>query len=49
MSRHDARHLLRLDGILDKPALCRLVVPQHPNVAVLGENTYGVPAAWLMG
>lgn len=49
VSRHDARHLLRLDGILDKPILCRLVVSQHPNVAVLGENTYGVPAAWLMG
>ena len=49
VSRYDARHLLRLDSILDKPVLCRLVVSQHQNIAILGENTYGVPMAWLLG
>ena len=49
VSRHDARHLLRIDDILDKPVLCRLVVSQHPNTTMLGDDVYGVPAAWLLG
>ena len=49
VSRHDARHLFALDEIVDKPVLCRLVVSQSPNVSVLGDCVYAVPASWLLG
>lgn len=49
VSRHDARHLMALDGILDKPVACRLVVAQSKSVESLGGNAFAVPAPWLLG
>lgn len=48
VSLHDARHLLAVDDILDKPVLCRLVVSQCPNPMRLGHDVFAVPAAWLL-
>ena len=49
VSRHDARHLMALDGILDKPVACRLVAAQSKSVESLGGNAYAVPVPWLLG
>ena len=49
VSRHDARHLMAIDGILDEPVACRLVVAQSKSVESLGGNAYAVPVPWLLG
>lgn len=49
VSPHDARHLVAVDDIFDRPILCRLVVSQSPNPVKMGRDVYAVPAAWLLG
>lgn len=49
VSRHDARHLLAIDSILDKPVLCRMVVSNSPHVLQFTPDTFAIPAAWLLG
>lgn len=49
VSSADARHLRRLDTILDKPILGSLVLSNDPHIRNLGEGITAVPAGWALG
>ncbi len=44
----DARHLRGLEPILDKPILGNLVISQDPVIRKFDEQTFALPAAWLL-
>ena len=48
-SASDARHLKRLEDILDKPVLHALLVSNDPQIRTLGDGITAVPAPWLLG
>jgi hypothetical protein len=45
----DARHLRRLEDILDKPLLGALVISNDGSIQDLGEGITGVPVVWALG
>ena len=49
VSHRDARHLRRLDEILDKPVLQALVLSNDPHIRDLGDGVMGIPAGWALG
>ena len=44
----DARHFRGLESILDKPILGHLVISQDPVIKTFDEQTFALPAAWLL-
>ena len=49
VSYGDARHLRRLNDILDKPVLHALVLSNDGRIQKLGEGITAVPIAWFLG
>lgn len=49
VSHGDARHLRRLDEILDKPVLQALVLSNDPHIRDLGDGVMGIPVGWALG
>lgn len=49
VSSADARHLRRLDTILDKPILGSLVLSNDPHIRDLGEGITALPVGWALG
>ena len=49
VSSADARHLRRLDTILDKPILGSLVLSNDPHSKDLGEDITALPVGWALG
>ena len=49
VSQRDARHLRRLDEILDKPVLQALVLSNDPHIRDLGDGVMGIPVGWALG
>ncbi len=49
VSQRDARHLRRLDEILDKPVLQALVLSNDPHIRDLGDGVMGIPTGWALG
>ena len=49
VSLRDARHLRRLQEILDKPVLQALVLSNDPHIRDLGDGVMGIPAGWALG
>ena len=45
----DARHLRRLEDILDKPLLGALVISNDGSIQDLGEGIMAVPVVWALG
>lgn len=48
VSHRDARHLRRLEEILDKPVLQALVLSNDPHIRDLGDGVMGLPAGWAL-
>ncbi len=48
VSQRDARHLRRLQEILDKPVLQALVLSNDPRIRDLGDGVMGIPAGWAL-
>ncbi|MCY3773990.1 MAG: hypothetical protein OXG98_18440 [Gemmatimonadetes bacterium] len=48
VSHKDARHLRRLEEILDKPVLQALVLSGDPHIRDLGDGVIGIPAGWAL-
>lgn len=48
VSHKDARHLRRLEEILDKPVLQALVLSGDPHIRDLGDGVMGIPAGWAL-
>jgi hypothetical protein len=46
---NDARHLKRLEDILDKPVLHSLLVSNDPRIQYLADGVTALPAPWLLG
>ena len=46
---NDARHLKRLEDILDKPVLHSLLVSNDPRIQRLADGVTALPAPWLLG
>ena len=49
VSTADARHLRRLNTILDKPILGSLVLSNDPHIRDLGEGIWALPVGWALG
>ncbi|MDE2728433.1 MAG: DUF4143 domain-containing protein [Gemmatimonadota bacterium] len=49
ISNTDARHLRRLNEILDKPVLQSLVLSNDPHIRDLGDGVIGIPVGWALG
>ena len=49
VSHTDARHLRRLEDILDKSVLQALVLSNDPHIRELGDGVTGLPAGWALG
>lgn len=49
VSSVDARHLRRLDSILDKPIQGSLVLSNDPHINDLGEGITALPVGWALG
>lgn len=49
VDRTDARHLVALDSLLDKPVLARWVVSNDKSARELQDGVLALPAAWLLG
>ncbi|MYA77938.1 MAG: ATP-binding protein [Gemmatimonadetes bacterium] len=49
VSNRDARHLRRLQEILDKPVLQALVLSNDSHIRDLGDGVMGIPAGWALG
>ena len=49
VSHTDARHLRRLEDILDKPVLQALVLSNDPHIRDLDDGVMGFPAGWALG
>ena len=45
----DARHLRKLDEILDKPILQGLVLSNDPRIHDLGDDVVALPVGWALG
>ena len=48
VSYKDARHLRRLEEILDKPVLQALVLSNDPHIRDLGDGVMGIPVCWAL-
>ena len=49
VSARDARHLRRLDEVLDKPVLHALVLSNDGRIQALDEGITALPVAWFLG
>ena len=49
VSARDARHLRRLEGVLDKPVLHALVLSNDAQIQHLADGITAVPVAWSLG
>ena len=49
VSPRDARHLRRLEGVLDKPVLHALVLSNDAQIQRLADGITAVPVAWSLG
>ena len=48
VSHTDARHLRRLEEVLDKPVLQSLVLSNDPRIRDLGDGVLGLPVGWAL-
>lgn len=49
IDRQDARHLLNVEDIFDKPILASFVLSEDLDAKILAQNIYGLPACWFLG